>query len=101
MFSVFAISFKMVDEPGTDSAIWVEVDGKKRYCYGPKDVTCVPDRTAPEQTTIDGVNQAMVALEQQLNAGAGTRKRGLNGTISHRAAIKGIPVLAGMVMAAS
>lgn len=102
MFSVFAIRFKMINDPASDHAAWVEAgaDSKKRYCYGPKGAKCSPDRTPAEKTIIEGVNRAMLDLDDELTPSSGSQKRGLNVTVGYRAARKGLQ-MAGMVMVGS
>lgn len=102
MFSVFAINFRMINDPASEHAAWVEAgaNSKKRYCYGPKGAKCSPDRTPAEETVINGVNQAMLALQGQLTPSSGSRKRGFNVTVGYRAAREGLP-MAGMVMGGS
>lgn len=45
-WSIFKFNFEMVNDPNIDYATWVEVGGKKRYCYGPRTVNtadCKPE----------------------------------------------------------
>jgi hypothetical protein len=37
-WTIFKFDFEMVDDATIDYATWIEVGGKKRYCYGPKTV---------------------------------------------------------------
>lgn len=102
MFSIYTIHFKMVDERNTASALWIEANGNKRYCAGPKTESCSPSKTDAEYDIAHDVNDAMLDLEASLNPPPGTPvgKRGLNETISYRSAAERVP-LAAMVMAAS
>ena len=92
-FRLFTVAFKMVTEPNTRDAIWLEANGRKRYCAGPGGSGgCSASRTAAENAIADDINRDM------LNLGASAkRRRGLNETISYRSKVNKVP-LAGMVM---
>lgn len=97
MFTIFTLAFKIVHEPDTDYAIWLEANGKKRYCAGPKGKgDCTAARTQAEENIAEGINEDML----NLGGTSPTRRRGLNETISYHSESKADRVgpLAGMMM---
>lgn len=104
IFSIYTLTFKIVNEPNTPSTVWLEANSKKRYCAGPKKEFCRSAKTNAEFDVAHNVNQAQLDLEAIVNPpgtrGSGTYRRGVNETIGYRLAAKRVPI-ARIVIAAS